>query len=70
MTTVSETYRNAIVGVLKYVDHDGVILVDCDNFFDNVVVTTIVSNMSEAMYLVDTSVCVYDGRVHRLEIGQ
>jgi hypothetical protein len=70
VTTISETYRNAVVGMLKYVDHAGVILVDCDNVFDNVVTTHIVDNPSEAMFLVDCNVCVYGGRVYKLEVEQ
>lgn len=68
MTTINTHYRNATVGVIKYVDHDGVVLIECDDTFDKVVATQIVNNASEAMYLVDRLVCVYQGNVYRMEI--
>lgn len=66
MSTINPRHTNAIVGVLKYADENGVVLVECDEVFEMIVVPARVINNEEAMILVDRTVCVFDSKVFTL----
>ena len=65
-TRIATRYENAIVGVIKYADESGTVLLECDDPWDHVTVVLIVDNYADAMVLVDRSVCVHDGKVHSI----
>lgn len=65
-STIMTNYTNATVGTLQYVSDDGVALVMCDDPFVAVTVPIKISNVDDAMILVDQFVCVYEGKVGRL----
>lgn len=63
---INDRFRNAVIGTLEFVSDDGIALVRCDEQFVEYVVPVVVSNIQDAMMLVDTVVCVYDNKVGRL----
>lgn len=63
---VSSSFRNATVGTLEFVSDDGIALVRCDEQFTEYVVPLEISNVDDAMMLVDRTVVVYDGKIGRL----
>lgn len=65
-TIINDNYTNAIVGVLTFVNDDGVCLVECDDPFVHYVVPTVVSNVDYATLCVDFWVCIHDGILYRL----
>lgn len=65
-TTIKSDYLNAVVGILRYADDQGVILVECDDPFAHHTVATKVSDWEYALLCVDLGVCVHDGIVHRI----
>lgn len=66
MSTVNMRHMNAVVGVLRYVNDDGVVLVECDEVFETVVVPSRIINAPDAMMLVDRVVCLHDSKVYQL----
>lgn len=65
-TRIASNYENAIVGVIKYADASGTVLLECDDPWDHVTVVLIIGNPDEAMIWVDRSVCVHDGKVYQI----
>lgn len=65
-TTISADYKNAVVGYVTAVTAEHVVLVECDDPFVHHTVPMMVDNKDDAMFLVDTRVCVYDGVVYPL----
>lgn len=63
---INDRFRNATVGTLEFVSDDGIALVRCDEQFTEYVVPLEISNVDDAMMLVDRTVVVYDGKIGRL----
>lgn len=63
---IMTNYTNAVVGKLQFVSDDGVALLECDDPFQLVTVPVKISNVDDAMILIDQFVCVYENKVGRL----
>lgn len=65
-TRIDTKYSNAVVGIVKYVNHDGVVVLECDDPFDHVTVPLCVGDadaIETAMFFVDKLCCIHDGKV-------
>ncbi len=65
---ISLDYRNATVGIVRYVGADNVTLVECDDTFVVYSVPMILSETQAmiASVYIDRWVCVHEGKVHPL----
>lgn len=66
MSSIDLKFRNAIVGILLYVNNDGIALVECDEVFQVIVVPVRIINGDDAQQLVGSSVCVFDSTIMRV----
>lgn len=65
---IDMNYRNATVGIVRYVGTDNVVLLECDDPFVTISVPMNLASdqaMVASVYI-DRWVCVHDGMVHPL----